>query len=126
MFDLDKLQQMSTSKTFPKGTIIVEEGKAAPYSMYIILSGSAAVYKDFRGRSERQLATLKPGSFFGEMSLFLQVPRTATVVTQESTVVLEIDQLSSVEIFSQNPGLAMHIMQVQCARSEENKHVDDI
>ena len=39
----------------------------------------------------REVATIEPGGYFGEMSLLTGEPRTATVLARGDTVVLEID-----------------------------------
>jgi CRP-like cAMP-binding protein len=56
-------------------------------AFYIVLSGSVEVYAESLGK---QLAMLKPGNFFGEMSLMLGIPRTATIRALESTLLFAI------------------------------------
>jgi CRP-like cAMP-binding protein len=53
----------------------------------------------------RTVATLKEGDFFGEMALFTGEPRTANVVAQEETEVLEIGHQAVKRLFDTNPAL---------------------
>ncbi|HDI83687.1 MAG TPA: cyclic nucleotide-binding domain-containing protein, partial [candidate division WOR-3 bacterium] len=59
------------------GKVIVEEG-STKREMFYIVSGEAEVISEKAGEP-LVLATLGEGSFFGEIGLFLRVPRTATV-----------------------------------------------
>lgn len=62
-------------KTYPDGTVLFDAGDRAD-CMYIIRSGKVRIYRDKDGR-ETTLDILKPGDFFGEMSLFDKRPRSA-------------------------------------------------
>lgn len=61
----------------PRGTLIVREGDHDS-AAYLILEGTAAVTTVASGRPVL-LATLGEGDFFGEMSLVLDQPRSASV-----------------------------------------------
>jgi CRP/FNR family cyclic AMP-dependent transcriptional regulator len=65
-----------TAKIVPvrSGSQIITEGEEGN-TMYVVLDGSARV-----SRSGRKLATVGPGSAFGELALLSKGPRTATVV----------------------------------------------
>jgi serine/threonine protein phosphatase PrpC len=67
------------------GEVIVEEGAQENQSLYVILEGEVEVLK-----GEEILATLSSGNHFGEMSLLLESPRTATVKAKRATSVLEL------------------------------------
>ena len=51
------------------------------------------------------VATLNEGDFFGEMALFTGEPRTANVVAQEETDVLEIGHAAMKRVFDTKPDL---------------------
>jgi CRP-like cAMP-binding protein len=65
-----------TEHTFPAGSTITTEGQrgARVLAFFLIVEGTATVTKD-----GRELAALGPGDHFGEIALFLDVPRMATV-----------------------------------------------
>jgi len=114
--NLKHLMNLSTAKKFPKNSVIISEGDSQPYSMYFLLSGSVRVVKNYGGYNQVVVATLNKGDFFGEMSLFLLKPRSATVVTADETVVLEITQLNVYELIEKNPQVLYHILKVLCTR----------
>ena len=115
--DFEKLTKLSTAKEVRRGTILIKEGdNETPLNMYIILKGQVMVVKNFRQRDEIQLAKLGPGSFVGEMSLFLSEPRSATVATAEDCIVLEITQSNAFEILSGQPEFAYSMMVTLCER----------
>lgn len=114
--DLKQLKDLSTAVEMTKGTIVINEGEAMPFSMYIILTGKVAVYKNFRDKGEVLIATLRPGEFFGEMSLFLSEPRNATVVTLETSLLLEVTQLNAYEIMEKVPAISYGIIMALCER----------
>ena len=62
-------------KTYPDGTVLFDAGDRAD-TMYIIRSGKVRIYREKDGH-ETTLDILKPGDFFGEMSLFDKRPRSA-------------------------------------------------
>ena len=113
---IQKLLQLSTSKKYKKGSVIISEGSGAPYCMYIILTGGVSVYKNHNEPEEVLLTTLKPGDFFGEMSLYLKQPRTATVFATKETIAVEIDEKNVESILHEYPDFTRHIINTLCLR----------
>ncbi len=78
----------ATIRAVPSGTRIVEHGDIAS-SAYFILDGStAAGIPD--GDSFRGLSTMGPGDFFGEIAALTGSPRTADVIAETDTTLLEV------------------------------------
>lgn len=65
-------------REYSKGDVIFYEGDPG-HSMYLIESGQVEVVIRRDSKIEEVVATLGPGSFFGEMAVLLGDPRTATV-----------------------------------------------
>ncbi len=72
---LAELLEHGDWKTFPPGTELVTEGAESDL-FYVIRSGKATVSK-----GGKQIRTLEPGSYFGEIGLLRSEPRSATVTS---------------------------------------------
>jgi CRP-like cAMP-binding protein len=73
-------------KTYPKGSVLLEEGSKGTW-VYVLLEGRAKVVKK-TAKGTLTLNTLKAGDFFGEMGFLgrMQKPRSASVVAVEGPV----------------------------------------
>jgi MFS family permease len=78
----------ATVREVPSGTQIVEHGDIAS-SAYFILSGSTTAGVPV-GDGYRGLSTMGPGDFFGEIAALTGSPRTADVIADEDTELLEV------------------------------------
>ncbi|MCH7887420.1 MAG: cyclic nucleotide-binding domain-containing protein [Candidatus Marinimicrobia bacterium] len=105
------LKPMFSKKVkFSKGTIIMKEGdKGGPF--YILLEGKCEILKrDF------PLTTIsKKGIIFGEMSLILNIPRTATVIAYSDVEAYEVD-INFDDIFNHYPKTTKSIMRTLAKR----------
>jgi len=95
------------------GVSIVQQNDTGK-SVYIIAGGSVKVYTTLLSGERVDLAVLRPGDFFGEMSFLTGKPRTATVETAEDSIILEVTEDKLREITSQRP----HILEVLRKYSE--------
>src|SRR4051794_9751836 len=77
----------STIRLFGDGEAIVRQGEPGE-SMFIVCSGSASVVLE---PDRREVATIRTGGYFGEMSLLTGDPRTASVIARGDTTVLELN-----------------------------------
>jgi CRP-like cAMP-binding protein len=73
----------------PPGCAIVRAGESSD-SAFFILSGKAAAGVPLEGGDYRSLGSMGPGDFFGEIAALTGSPRTANVVAEEFTEVLEV------------------------------------
>jgi CRP-like cAMP-binding protein len=81
---LEKIKEQVREVDFEPGTEIVTQGRPGGL-MYIIVDGTVDVLVD-----GRKLASLGPGDHFGEMSLFDDEPRSATVLATSPVHALSI------------------------------------
>ncbi len=115
MINVRLLKDMSNMKQFNAGSVIVRDGDAGE-EMYILLKGQVGVYKNHLEPNEILLTTLMPGSFFGEMTLFLKKSRTATVVALENVVVLAINRMNTYKFFGSEHEATLSLIQTLCER----------
>ncbi len=85
-------------------------------SFYIILSGSVDILSEKAGK---HLATLESGDFFGELSLLLGIPRSATVKTKEDTVLFVVNQTGLRRLLRNHQELSEAIAQKLAERKQE-------
>jgi len=119
MININHLSESwTTRESFPKGHIIIQDGEAPDGRMYIIESGTVKVYKNYKEVGEILIAEFGKGDFFGEMTLFLQKRRTATVVAETDVIVLTIDRARTLEFLGTQPEAAYTLIRALCLRLE--------
>jgi DHA3 family macrolide efflux protein-like MFS transporter len=72
----------------PSGTVILRKGEHSD-AAYFIISGRAVAGQDEEG-GYRLLSVMQPGDFFGEIAALTGSPRTANVVADEHSTLLQI------------------------------------
>ena len=101
-------------KIYTSGEIIVRQGDIGE-CMYFIQSGKTEVIRESNGK-EVKLAELGQGDFFGEMALFDQGVRSATVRPLGEVRVLSVDKRLFLRKIHEDPALAFRIMQKMSRR----------
>ena len=89
--ELSKLTARSRTKSFRPHSYILHEGDDSD-SLYIILSGSVDILVTDSDGRELVINDQGPGEYFGELALFDNDTRSASVVSREETQVLVISK----------------------------------
>jgi small-conductance mechanosensitive channel len=105
-----QLAESSSNRVFAPGELIVRQGQQGK-SMFVIHRGSVFVQIKEEGAT-KNIRKLHEGDFFGEMGLFTGEPRSATVVVEDETEVLEISNLCLKPILERNPELVQSFSQL--------------
>jgi CRP-like cAMP-binding protein len=95
MLTLDQAAVLSaavTKRRFKRGQLMVEQGKKTD-ALFIILAGRARVLLTDGKSREVTLASLKPGDYFGEMSMIDNQPHSASVEAEVQTDVLVLGRV---------------------------------
>ena len=108
--EVQKLAESSTRRVFAPGEAIVRKGQEGG-SMYVIVRGSVSVQLPGTNGA-MTINKLQMNDFFGEMSLLTGEPRTANVVADEETDVLQIRKAAIKPIFEANPDLLSSISEI--------------
>ena len=74
---------------FREQETIFRENQIGDDSMYVIIDGSIKITKKTNS-GEKTLASLKNGDFFGEMSMLLPAPRSASAITLKPCRLLQL------------------------------------
>lgn len=101
--ELTKVMEVIEVHRWNPGEIIIEENSTGE-EMFVILSGHVEVSK-----GGQQLAELKPGNFFGEMSLIDKTPRSATIRSKDKTKIMVIHKKPLFSVLKKEPRIAMKI-----------------
>jgi CRP-like cAMP-binding protein len=88
----------------PEGTVIIKEGTTGD-EMYIIEAGRVEIYL-MRGDVVLLLTELQESSFFGEMSILTNRPRSATVKAKTNVRLLALKKQDFMDIVNENPKVA--------------------
>lgn len=113
--ELAAIARAAKERRFGAGEEVVTEGREGA-TYYVVVSGSLAVRV---AASSEDVATLRRGDTFGEMSLLTGAPRAATVVATEDCAVLELGRDAFAEHFAQHPDRARQLAEVLARRRAE-------
>ena len=91
--------------------------------MYNICEGSVDIYSGYGTSDEKKLITLTKGQSFGEIGMIALMPRTATAVAAEETVVLE--QISNEEFEDYLMNHAENIQPIMSSVSRRIRELTD-
>jgi CRP/FNR family cyclic AMP-dependent transcriptional regulator len=105
---VQELAKRGTVRTYPRNTILVNEGDRAD-SLFVILEGKVKVYVAEPSGREMVLGFLGPGEYFGEMALDGS-PRSASVMTVEPTTCSVVTHALLREAIAADPDVAMNLI----------------
>lgn len=118
---LGQMVNQARLKLFGRGEPVIEEG-AAGESMFVMLRGAANVFVSKNG-SKIQVATLRAGDCFGEMSLLTGEPRSATVRADGDCYVMEIGKPVMGKVLSDAPTCMEQLSQLLAQRRMETEGI---
>ena len=108
--ELRRIADISRTVEAPAGTVVTESGTSGD-SFFFIIDGHVSV--------QTQVGVgdpLRPGDFFGEMSLLDGEPRSATVTALTALRLLVVDRLHFWQLLDQTPDLVRRILMVLSRR----------
>ncbi|MCD6579484.1 cyclic nucleotide-binding domain-containing protein [bacterium] len=97
-------------KKFKTNEIVVAESTEGQ-EVYLLVEGKVRVEREVMGE-EQTLKILEKGEFFGEMSLFDNYPRSATVRCFEDARLLLMNKNNWEKLRKDNPKVAMNFLQL--------------
>jgi CRP-like cAMP-binding protein len=117
----DALERLA--RDFPAGTVLFEEGQPGD-GMYIVIAGEVELRRQV-GASERVLAVLPAGEFFGEMAVLNGRPRSATAVVRTAARLFVVDGTTFEAMLRARPEIALRIIRSLATRLDSaNHHVE--
>ncbi|MBW1804144.1 MAG: Crp/Fnr family transcriptional regulator [Deltaproteobacteria bacterium] len=116
--ELKDFLESSERRRYPRGNIVIYQGDTGEV-IYLILKGSVKVSLTHPDGKEIILNTLRVGDYFGEMSVFDHMPRSATIVTEEASEFLVISKKVFIELIKRNPEISLKILAEMSKRLRE-------
>ena len=87
--DLERVAELTVPRRFDAGQVVFREGDASD-TCYVVRSGHARAVRAHRGGRTITLAHFGPGDIFGELALFEDELRSATVEALEPTTAIAL------------------------------------
>jgi CRP-like cAMP-binding protein len=103
--DLERIAELAVPRQFEPGQVVFREGDASD-TCYIVRSGRARAVREHSGGRTLTLATFGPGEFFGELALFEDERRSATVEAIEPTDVVAVLGPDMRRLMVEHPGIS--------------------
>jgi CRP-like cAMP-binding protein len=102
---LKRLADQTEEQRYMEGATVVREGEEGD-SFYVILEGEARVVAS----SGRTVNRLRPGDFFGEVSLLDGGTRTASVVAETPLTMATLSRRAFLKMIRQEPAVAVRLL----------------
>lgn len=80
--ELHAIASVVSVEHFEPGDIMIKEGEENS-SIYLVVAGNVTVYRGYGTPEQREKATIGPGAFLGELSLFTRMAPNATCAAAE-------------------------------------------
>ena len=108
--EVAKLASVTEERRVPSGTVLTEEGEGGD-EFYVVAEGMAGA-----SIGGRKVGSIPAGSFFGEMSLLDQGPRTATVTAELPTRLVVLTARDFGKVLEEVPAISLKIMRGLASR----------
>jgi CRP/FNR family transcriptional regulator, cyclic AMP receptor protein len=118
---LIRLSAVMDERAFASKGVIFKQGDEGQ-SLFIVATGAVRIHI-----GNQELAQLRRGDFFGEMSLFDTEPRSASVTAIEPCTCLELTQSQLYEAINETPEIALKLIGILSGRIRElNREVNEL
>ncbi len=107
--DLSAIAACALTRTFAPKAVILSEGERSD-SLYVVLYGRVKVYVSDRDGAEVILGIIGARECFGEMALMDDTPRSASIMTLESTRLSIVSKNAFKECLVRNPDIAYNLI----------------
>ena len=112
--DRRTLVERFRARDVQKGEVLIKQGERSD-GMYIVLSGEVEVRV-----GSAQVAALKEGDIFGEMSLLTKAPATATCAAARRTSLLRLPREDFDQIVLSHPQILVLVSDLTDERKKQN------
>ena len=108
--EVGKLAAVTDERRVPSGTVLTKEGESGD-EFFVVAEGMAQA-----SIGGRKVGSIPAGSFFGEMSLLDQGPRTATVTAELPMRLVVLNAKDFGKVLAEVPAISLKIMRGLASR----------
>jgi CRP/FNR family transcriptional regulator len=107
--DLERISQVAVPRSFEPGQIVFREGDASD-TCYVVRAGHVRAIRTHGDGRTITLATFGPGDIFGELAMFEDERRSATVQAVEGTTVVGVLGPDMRRLMGEHPEIATRLV----------------
>ena len=107
--DLERMAQLAVPRAFDPGQVVFREGDASD-TCYIVRSGRARAVREHSDGRTITLATFGPGDIFGELAMFEDERRSATVEAVQPTSVVAVLGPDMRRLMAEHPEISIRLV----------------
>jgi CRP/FNR family transcriptional regulator, cyclic AMP receptor protein len=107
--DLERIAELSVPRGFEPGEVVFREGDASD-TCYVVREGHVRAIREHGDGRTITLATFGPGDFFGELAMFEDELRSATVEAIEPTGVVAVLGPDMRRLMTEHPEISMRLV----------------
>ncbi len=107
--ELKQISQHAIIRSYPKNSVIINEGDAADM-MFVIIKGRVKIILNDDVGKEVIINCQGPGEYFGEIALIDDEQRSASVMTMEPSTFSVISKQSFRDLLAKNPNIALSLI----------------
>jgi CRP-like cAMP-binding protein len=114
--ELEGVARLFREHAFEPGSVVIREGErgARVLAFFVVREGEAEV-----GSGGEPVAVLRPGDHFGEMALFTDSPRNATVTARGPLRVVAMSSWDFRPFVEAHPSVGWRLLESVAQRAEE-------
>lgn len=107
--DLGRIAELAVPRSFAPGQVVFREGDSSD-TCYVVRSGRARAVREHSDGRTIALATFGPGDFFGELAMFEDERRSATVEAIEPTDVVAVLGPDMRRLLAEHPEISTRLV----------------
>lgn len=112
---LEKMAASLQIRQVPRGGFVLHKGSSGDH-LFFLLSGRLQAVDVTEDGREIGLSIIAPGDYFGELSVIDGLPRSASVVANEASLVALLPKAQAMELILNNPLVAERMLKRMAAK----------
>jgi CRP/FNR family cyclic AMP-dependent transcriptional regulator len=107
--ELERIERVAHRRHYDPGAVIVTEGQGG-IAFLIVTSVQVIISRQDSDGQAQEIRRVGPGGVFGEMALFSDRPRSASVTAAEPTDCLALHRLEFLDELRRSPDVALRLL----------------